>query len=200
MSETLSSKLSAISKQRTILEAKLLESISRLLSRDGNTLSVELQEYLFGLLIDRPKWVLMSEMRVLEGLPVNHFNSYIPLFSSEERAVATILKMGRLCEWDELTKNEKDDAKRGWTRFKTQRKAFAEGRPSSYEKLVISFIESIEKVTCKPFTFTYDSYSDGNKLKGSMMETLTNALDLALFASGAPSTSTLRDINLRRQK
>ena len=200
MSETLISKLIAISKQRPILEAKLLQSISRLVSQDGNILSVEQQEYLFGLLIERPKWVFMYEMQVLQGYPVNHLFSCLPSFNAQEKALAAILKMGRLCEWNELTKNQKDDARRAWNRFHTKRVAFAEGRPSPYDKLVISFIELIEKVSGKPFTFTYDSYSDGNKLKGNMMETLVNALDLALFASGAPSTSTLRDMNLRRHQ
>jgi len=200
MSETLSSKLFEISKQRPILEAKLRESIARLVSHEGNILSIELQEHLFRLLTEVPKWILMDEIRVLEGKSANFINSYLPDFNDEEKSKAAILKMGRFYVWDNLTKNQKDDSRRAWKRFYKQRVAFAEGRPNSNNILVISFMEAIEKVSGKPFTFTYDSYSDGNKLKGNMMETLVNALDLALFASGAPSTSTLRDINLRRHQ
>jgi len=186
-----------IANQRPVLEEKLRESISKICLCGGEILSADSQEYLFKLLLNVPKWVFMLEMRALDGFSSNSIPSNISAFNDDEKHVAAILKKGKYSEWDQLTKNEKDDARRKWRRFRAQKIAFSEGRPSPYTSLVIKFIESIEMVSGSPFSYTYDSYS--NCYKGAKLNALMVALDLALFASGAPSPSTIRDIHLKRQ-
>jgi len=189
--------LISIASQRSILEKKLRESISEIKSRDGELLSMFCQENLFQLLLDVPKSVFIREMKILDTSSSSIIFSNISDFNETEKNIAAILKKGKFFLWNELTKNEKDDARRAWKRFRSKEFAFSKGRPSPYRKLIIKFIESIEAVSGSPFSYTYDNYS--NDFKGEKLKALMVALDLALPASGSPTASTIRDIHLNRK-
>jgi len=210
--------LKEVANQRPALEEKLSKSISKLIDADGKHLSCENQKTLFEKLSARPAWVVDREIKILMGLDVDILNQppniNLPndkefsalLYISTKYSVRDLQEQSKSeynhnsAIWPQLTKNQKDVARRLSKRFWNSTTVFRQGRPSPYKDIIISRIAHMEQATNLKFGYTINAHVDNAEPEGAMIEILQNALELIFFASGSPPRSTLKDIHLHRVK